>query len=154
VACPSADAVSALAVDIIGRELSPTPPSVAQRDRRLEELQALGALVGDASDVARSVERMVDATVDLVKLAILVEGELQRLKLETQAKRDRLTALAPGAVKMLEGIGVRIDALIERASAIDPRTCPPSEITWRNRLLDLAHRQSETLNDGIMKLLS
>lgn len=148
------DEVSARAMDLIADELAPRPQNPIQRSERIEELQSMAALANDVNDLAHSVERMVNSTVELVRLGIVVQAELQRISLETRAKQDRLATLAPGAMKVLESLGVRIDDLIARASAIDPRSCPESELRWRNRLMDLAHKHTETLNDGLMMLLS
>jgi len=129
-------------------------PSQQSRTSTLAKLEALqGSLVG-ASAITESVERMFLSTVELVRLGITLEAEIERLRIETNYKRERIRVLAPGAIKALEGIGMRIQSLIDGAMAIDPSCCPESQLQWRNRLLELADKNTESLNNALMKLLS
>ena len=146
--------LSRLALDLVSGELAGPARRSGARDAQLARLEAMGGALAAAGDVAQSVEHIVNATTEVIRLGTLVEAELERVRLETGYKRERLAAVAPGAIRVLEGLGARIEKLVDGVMRVDVARCSEAELRWRNRLVDLADRHAETLHAGLMKLLS
>jgi hypothetical protein len=125
--------------------------AVSDLDARIDQVQGM---LDTSREITGALREVFLSACELYRAGKELDAIVARCEIEARSSVARVRAIAPLVQQQIGRLSDQIDRALDRASAIDPIRCPPSELTYRTELMRLAEQKSERIHSVLMRLMS
>jgi hypothetical protein len=120
----------------------------------IERLQAYGAALSSAADLAQSMRAIVECARDIVQIRCEYELHMRRLELAYARSAQRSSQDGATIRKMIERLADQTDKVLDNALSIRPAPGDVRAMEHRAQLLETANAFSERMNNALLRFIA
>lgn len=125
----------------------------AQMALMQQKLETLRSTMQSAAEASQAISNMVTCVTECVRIRLELEAAVQKWEIEAQYRLEKLRKQTPMLERQLERMSDQVDKLVDRALAIDARTCSRDDLELRAQLLRYAQGLSQQVGDTLMRFM-